>query len=124
MWVQGPRSELADGIQDPHLFRASARRPITTARMRRTFRYLAKLLGFNPKQFGAHSGRIGGASDLAASGNSAVPILLQAKGRRASDVGKIYARQTRRVHLAASDIMFKAKGRDLEEIFPDFTQPA
>lgn len=110
--------------KDVHLFRSEVGRPISTARMRGIFRLLAKSLGFDPKQFGAHSGRIGGATDLAASGNSSVPILLQAKGRWASDIGKIYARMTRRVHLAASDIMFRAKGRDLEEIMPEFTQQA
>ena len=98
---------------------------MTTARVRGIFRHIAQLLGFNPKHFGAHSGRIGGATDLAATGDPSVPILLQAKGRWASDIGKIYARMTRRTHLAASDLMFTGStGRDLEEIMPTFVQPA
>jgi len=62
---------------------------MTTARVRSIYRHVAKLLGFNSKQFGAHSGRIGGATDLAATNKPAIPVLLQAKGRWASDVGKI-----------------------------------
>ncbi len=51
-------------------------------------------------------------------------VLLRAKGRWASDIGAIYARLTRRALLAASRLMQKATARDLEEIFPDFVQPA
>ena len=74
-------------------------------------------------QWGAHSGRIGGATDLAATGKSS-QLLLQAKGRWASDIGKIYARMTRRCQLAASRLMQKARGRDLEDIHPGFVQTA
>ena len=47
-----------------------------------------------------------------------------AKGRWDSDVANIYARMTRRMHMAASDLMFQARGRDLEELIPEFVQPA
>ena len=73
--------------------------------------------------FGAHSARVGGATDLAASGKAS-RLLLQAKGRWGSDIGAIYARMTRRSQIAAVDLMYDAKGRDLEEILPDFAQPA
>ena len=69
---------------------------------------------------GAHSFRIGGATDLADQGAS--PLLLQAKGRWSSDIGKIYARMTRRAQLAASELMQRRAGRDLEELCPRFTQ--
>ena len=36
----------------------------------------------------------------------------------------IYARMTRRAHLAASDLMHGARGRDLEELLPEYVQPA
>ena len=72
-------------------------------------------------EWGAHSARIGGATDLAATGESS-PVLLQAKGRWASDIGRIYARMTRRSQLAASRLMQEARGRDLEELLPGFTQ--
>lgn len=84
----------------------------------------AAMAGFSDThQFGAHSPRVGGATDLASTGKS-TELLLRAKGRWASDIGAIYARMTRRSLLAASRLMQKAKGRDLEEILPDFVQPA
>ena len=71
---------------------------------------------------GAHSFRIGGASDLAEQGAS--QLLLQAKGRWAGDLGKIYARLTRRGLVRASRAMQKRGSRDLEEIYEAFAQPA
>ena len=71
---------------------------------------------------GAHSFRIGGATELADQGAS--QLLLQAKGRWASDIGRIYARMTHRAQLAASRLMQRRGGRDLEEIFPFFAQAA
>ncbi|KAL1519149.1 hypothetical protein AB1Y20_003409 [Prymnesium parvum] len=68
-------------------------------------------------------GRIGGATDLTSTGQVS-PLLLQAKGRWASDIGQIYSRMTRRAQLAASELMYAAKGRDLEELLPDFVQAA
>ena len=76
---------------------------------------------FARRLWGAHSGRIGGATDLASTGKAS-ELLLKAKGRWASDIGKIYARMTRRSQLAASRLMHEARGRDLEEIHPGFTQ--
>ena len=73
------------------------------------------------KEWGAHSPRIGGATDLVATGRASV-LLLQAKGRWGSDIGRIYARMTRRAQLASSRLMQTARGRDLEEILPGFVQ--
>ena len=102
--------------------RGSGYTAITVAQLRKFVRDCAAALGFTVrKQWGAHSGRIGGATDLAATGKAS-QLLLQAKGRWASDLGRIYARMTRRCQLAASRLMHKARGRDLEEIHPDFTQ--
>ena len=72
--------------------------------------------------FGAHSTRIGGATELTARGGAS-ELLLQAKGRWDSEIGRIYARMTRRMHMQASDAMFRGHGRDLEEIFEAFSQP-
>ena len=63
--------------------------------------------------------RIGGAIDVQPGGE----LLLQAKGRWASDIGKIYTRMTRRAQIAASDCMFGQNSPDLEEIFPGFAEP-
>lgn len=62
------------------------------------------------------------------SGGRGQSITDPAPGERlmASDiVGKIYARITRKCQLAAaaSELMQSAKGRDLEELFPDSIQP-
>ena len=78
--------------------------------------------GQRSARVGAHSFRIGGATDLADQGAS--PLLLQSKGRWASDIGRIYARMTRRAQLAASRLMQRRGARDLEELFPSFTQAA
>ena len=81
------------------------------------------LAGIPLEETGGKMWRIGGATDLADAGAS--PLLLQAKGRWAGDLGRIYARMTRRSQLAASRTMMRAKlGKDLEELFPGFVQPA
>ena len=51
-------------------------------------------------------------------------LLLQAKGRWGSDIAKIYNRPTRRAHLAGSRLMQRARGRDVEELLPGYTQAA
>lgn len=97
---------------------------MTVSEMRKLVKERMKLLGYEQQaHWGAHSCRIGGATDLAAAGNTS-PLLLQAKGRWAGDIGRIYARMTRRGQIAASKLMQKAKGRDLEEIMGEFSQPA
>ena len=96
---------------------------MTTARFRALVKRYASTLGYDPKTFGAHSARIGGATDVANSDEYS-EVLLEAKGRWGSDIGKIYARMTRRTHLRASAAMYRTKGRDVEEIVPSFVQPA
>ena len=81
------------------------------------------MLGWDPKEAGAHTPRIGGATEYAATGKAS-QLLLEARGRWDSDVASIYARMTRRMHLLGSDLMFQARGRDLEELIPEFVQPA
>ena len=105
------------------LFRVKPGTAMSTAHYRAAVREAAKLLGFDPAHFGAHSTRIGGASDLAGTGRAS-QLLLQAKGRWSSDIGRIYARMTRKAQIAVSDLMYSCKGRDLEERMPDFVQPA
>ena len=81
----------------------------TVAGLRALIRERMRALGCtNARDWGAHSCRIGEATDLVATGK-AFFLLLQAKGRWASDIGKIYARMTRRGHLAASELMQSAR---------------
>lgn len=99
-------------------------RHFTVAAMRALIRSRMHSIGFTEaSDWGSHSCRIGGATDLVATGKAS-PLLLQAKGRWASDIGRIYARMTRRCHLAASELMQSAKGRDVEELMPGFVQAA
>lgn len=99
-------------------------RHMTVAQLRRAVRNAAYDIGYRGRgEWGAHSPRIGGATDLAATGKTS-ELMLRAKGRWASDIGAIYSRLTTRALLAASRLMQKARGRDLEEVIPDFVQPA
>ena len=103
------------------LFAGSNGKGTTTAQFRALLKRYARLLGFDPKQFGAHSTRIGGAIDLTAQGGCS-QLILEGKGRWSSDIGRIYTRMTRRMQLAASDMMHTARGRDLEELMPEFVE--
>ena len=96
---------------------------LTVRRLRKFAKTIFKAAGQKGRT-GAHAFRIGGATDLAEEGAS--QALLQAKGRWASDIGRIYARMTRRAQLAASKAMQRSRkgGRDMEELFPGFTQAA
>ena len=88
-----------------------------------TVRMVADMAGQQGEKFHGHSARIGGATDLA--DVNASPLWVQGKGRWAGDIGRIYTRLTRRSQLAASRAMMCGKrGRDLEEIFPSYVQPA
>ena len=93
---------------------------LTVSQLRSFAGKLMRAAGQKSAKVGAHSFRIGGATELADQGAS--QLLLQAKGRWASDIGRIYARMTRRAQLAASRLMQRRGGRDLEELFPSFAQ--
>jgi hypothetical protein len=100
------------------LFREGGR-PLTTESLRAYAKRIWRAAGQHGRVAG-HSFRIGGITDLADQGAS--QSLLQAKGRWASDVYRIYTRMTRRAQLAASQAMQRRGGRDMEELFPSFTQ--
>ena len=75
------------------LFRVKAKtgktyRSVTVAQLRKHVRDCAAAIGYPKRnQWGAHSGRIGGATDLASTGKAS-ELLLKAKGRWASDIGE------------------------------------
>jgi len=102
------------------LFRNSNGSGMAMPHFRKVVRRIAASLGFDPRDFGAHSPRIGGATDL----GEKSPLMLQAKGRWAGDLGKIYARLTRRGLVRASRAMQHRGSRDMEEIHAAFSQPA
>jgi len=75
------------------LFRDVARGPrrfITPSRLLGSIRKDAMFLGVDPKVYGTHSMRIGGASALLAAG--ATPEVIKAMGRWSSDIYRLYTR--------------------------------
>ena len=78
------------------LFTARKGARLTTARFRALIKRYARMLGWNPKEAGAHSPRIGGATEYAATGKVS-QLLLEAKGRWSSD------KQRHRSDLRAHD---------------------
>ena len=122
--------KLAKGSKAPAdapLFMTRKRRgtyaPISVADFRCIVRRYARMLQLPPEEFGAHSMRIGGATDLFSSNASNdITVIVQHRGRWSSDIYKIYTRITRRAHLSASRMMFEGEGRSMEEIMPSFTQ--
>ena len=104
--------------------RKDALKVISIEQFRQIIRQLAGLLQQQTTHFGAHSCRIGGATDLFSDSRSKdIEVVLRNRGRWASDVYRIYVRITRRAHLHASHSMFAAGGRSMEELLPSFAQP-
>ena len=103
------------------LFRRKRGEPLTQSAFRNVIKKIAAVLGFDPRRFGGHSPRIGGATDI----GDLNPLMLQAKGRWGSDIASIYNRLTRRGLVKASRAMQdKTFHRDMEEIYSEFAQPA
>ena len=72
------------------LFRTADGAAITVGNLRRVVKLLMERLGLDPRRFGAHSLRIGGATAALAAGLS--PAAIRAAGRWGSDVYQIYTR--------------------------------
>lgn len=102
------------------LFRTGTGAGMTRDQFAKFVKRVARTLRFDPKHFGAHSPRIGGATDV----SDQSPLMLQAKGRWAGDIGKIYARLTRRGLVRQSRAMQRRGAKDMEEIYEAFAQPA
>lgn len=88
--------ERADPITDPleraqtPLFRRASGAAITVGELRRVVKTLMERIGLDPRRFGAHSLRIGGATAALAIGLS--PAAIRAAGRWGSDVYTLYTR--------------------------------
>ena len=95
---------------------------VTTQHARSTFKRAARAIGMDPRLVGAHSGRIGGATDHFAQGTP--PIEIQVLGRWDSDVWQIYARQCVSKSLRYSEAASRCTDVDLEEARPGYAQPA
>ena len=95
------------------LFRTGVRGvPLTVKGVRDTVRLLMGSLGLDPRRFGAHSLRIGGASAGLAAGMSAA--ALRAAGRWASDVYLLYARASKQAVRGIATVIGSTPFEDLE----------
>ena len=102
------------------LFRRADGKAFSPSFFRNLVKRVAKALGFDPKLFGGHSPRIGGATDI----GDINPLMLQAKGRWGSDIASIYNRLTRRGLVKASRAMHRHAAKDMEELYKSFAQLA
>ena len=83
---------------------------------------MARAIGLDPKDLGAHSGRFGGATDLFAA--NVPPVAIQIAGRWDSDIWAIYARRCVAQSLGYSRAAADCTDVDLEELLPSYSQPA
>ena len=92
--------------------------------MNKFAKQIARAMELDEKEFGGHSFRIGGATDLADAGGTAEQ--LRARGRWCGlELGWIYARDTVGQQIATADAICKSNHTvSLEEIVTGFTQPA
>ena len=100
----------ADRASTP-LFRRSGR-SIRVSETRGMVQRLMGLLGLDPRRFGAHSLRIGGATAALAAGMSAAAI--RAAGRWSSDIYQIYCRLSRESAAGVATVIGSTPFEDLE----------
>ena len=93
------------------LFRRSGR-SIRVSETRSMVQRLMGLLGLDPRRFGAHSLRIGGATAALAAGMSAAAI--RAAGRWSSDIYQIYCRLSRESAAGVATVIGSTAFEDLE----------
>ena len=95
----------------------------TTGDVGRVARRVALAAGEEPSDFGAHSLRIGGASDYRdLAGPEHGRRLLNVFGRWRRDISYLYARQSIEEAMEASASVAGVNTRDLESMFTSFTQ--
>ena len=119
------RSRAPGGLLDssaPLFLNPLTGRAFTTTELRALYRGVARAIGLDPRDLGAHSGRIGGATDLFAS--NVPPVAIQIAGRWDSDIWAIYARRCVGQSLGYSRAAADCVDVDLEELIPSYSQPA
>ena len=77
--MKGERQRAGTWERDEPLWRQRGGGSWTVEHARRLFKLSGEAIGINPTELGAHSGRIGGATDLFAEG--ADGVMLQIQGR-------------------------------------------
>lgn len=103
---------------DTPLFRSRSRgapRCISVREVRDMVRLLMRAIGCDPKLFGAHSLRIGGAS--AALAANIHPATIRVMGRWASDIYEIYTRLSFQASIVATQLIGSTPFHDIERAF-------
>lgn len=104
------------------LFRGSGGGGMSTSQVRRVAKTVGEAAGLPRRELGAHSCRIGGATDHRDGGGDSEG--LRKRGRWMKDIGEIYARDTIERQIEEVDKMRRSRGETFEARRRDFTQPA
>ena len=105
--------------------RGGADSAVDTSDVARVAKSVARAAGESGLLHGAHSGRIGGATDYRdLKGLEAGKRILKFFGRWRGDISFIYQRQSVDEALEASAAVMGVRTRELEAVFAGFTQPA
>ena len=133
-WADDAAVLGSDAALDAPIFRRSARGgaedAYSTTDVHRIVREVAVAAGLNPDDFGAHSARIGGATDFrdlydpSTQGLEEARRVLKKRGRWLSDIAFIYARTSIDTSLEASARLADVDGRDIEATFAGWAEPA
>ena len=97
------------------LFRKADGGAFTVSGVRAMVKALMASVGCDPRRFGAHSVRIGGATAALAAGID--PAVIRCMGRWSSDVYEIYMRLSREAAARVSTIVASTEFHDLERGF-------
>ena len=134
LWLEDVRVLGEGAALAAPIFRRTARGGVggaySTTDIRRIARAVAGAAGENPDDFGAHSFRIGGASDVkdlfdaSAAGLEEAKRMLKKRGRWRSDIAFIYSRASLDVSLEMSVRLASVDGRDVEGAFAAWAEPA
>ena len=94
------------------LFRRAHGTAVTIGELRWIIKLLMERIGLDPRRFGAHSLRIGGATAALAAGLS--PAQIRAAGRWGSDVYQIYTRMSPQAAINLAPTIGSADFQDVE----------
>ena len=98
--------------------------PWSTADGHAVVRDMARSIGLDPDDFGGHSGRIAGGSDIRdALGPERGAAVVHQRGRWEADMETIYVRETSAEQMEASRLMGTAVRPEIEAILPGWVQP-
>ena len=115
---------MFEGVSEILLPSSGPRKALTVGQLRTMLRAWMEAIGLPPLIYGAHSLRIGGATELAARG---VPQLtIQLLGRWDSSAYRAYTRVSQGQALRLSAALATAQAHDpsLEAAFPGYRQSA